>query len=249
MPIRKSGNYTRKQYYSAAWRNKQKRAIAKRRKNYRRKPRIGRAPRGMTPSIYKYKRMDTFTLAFNASHPNPPSGWDLFPTNDCIQKGWAFALTSVPEYTQFTSLYSQYKLNGVRLQMYPSCNTISAYRDLSNIIMWVKPSRYGYQIDNVEELVATQAIKKRLVFRDQKPLDIYMPLIQLNQIYGTAATTDYVPIKPKWVSTQEVNTLHYGLDMIFQTVSSDAITTMPMTIKIIQTLYFSCKGVKAASAE
>lgn len=225
---------------------RKKRKITKKRNT---RARVGRAPRGLTPSIYKYKRMDTFTIEFAANDPNPPTGWDLFPTNDCIQKGWAFALSSVPEHTQFTSLYSQYKLSGVRLQMFPSCTSITAYRDLSNIIMWVKPSRYGYQIDNVQELVSCQAIKKRLVFKDDKPVDIYMPLTQLMQVYGTAVTTDYATIKPRWISTQEKDTLHYGLDMIFQTVSGANIVTMPMKIKIIQTLYFSCKGVKSSTAE
>lgn len=225
-----------------------------RKKIYRRKrkpkSRVGRPSRGLAQSIYKYKRFNTNTIRLNENHGDglPPTGWTLFPSNDCIQKGWAFALSGIPDYTQFTSLYTSYKLTGVRLQMFPSCNSIQAYRELSNIIMWIKPAKYGQTISNVSELVSTQGIKKRLVFRDQRPLDIYMPLTQLAQVYGTSVTTDYHPIKPKWISTSEKDTIHYGFDMIFQTVSGGEIIDQPMTIKMISTMYFQCKGVKASTA-
>lgn len=214
-----------------------------RKRVYKRKARIGRAPRGITPSIYKFKRVNTHTVDLNT-----PTGWDQFDSGDCIQKGWAFALNGIEGHTQFTNLFSQYKLTGVRLQFFPSANTLTSYNNLSNIILWTCKSRYGYQLNNVSELVQKQAAKKKLVFKDGTPVDIFIRLTQLNQVYGTATTTDYTVARPKWLSTAEVDTSHYGIDTVLQTVSGVNITTLPMTIKVFTTVYFECRGVKASSA-
>ena len=227
------------------------RAIARRRalvRRLRRKPRIGRAPRGMIPSIYKFKRFNTKTITFT---DGTPTGWQLFSTGDVLQHTWVFSLDGINNYSQFTSLFSQYKLTGVRLQIYPSVSDVTAYRaaDVSQMIMYTSKSRYGYSADNIEEVLSRQATKKQVVFRDGKPIDVYMKLNQLTQIYGNTTSTDYVPTRPKWINTDETNTQHYGLDMAFQTVSGQAIGDMPMSIKIMTTLYFQCKGVKSPTSE
>ena len=222
---------------------KRKRALARRAK----RPKVGRAPRGLIPSIYKFKRFNTNTITLDSGTVTP--GWTQFTgDSSVIQKTWVFSLDGMNGYTQFTSLFQQYKLMGVRLQIYPSVTEVTAYRaaDVSQIIMYTSKSKYGYAASSTEELLSRQAIKKKVVFKGGRPVDVYMPLTQLTQIYGNAVSTDYIPSRPKWISTNEVNTQHYGIDMAFQTVSGQNILEMPMSLKIMTTLYFQCKGVKSA---
>ena len=216
----------------------------KRRKKVMFKGKLGRPPRRMMPSIYKFKRQTQQTFDLNAIEG---TGWDEISA-DAIQKGFAMSLDTLSDYTQFTNLFEQYKLTGLRLQIIPSWNVIQGYRDMSQILCYISKSRYGYAINSVEEMLNKQAKRKFVAFINGKPIDIYMKLNQLTQIYGSATATDYTLKKPGWVSTQEPGTTHYGYDVVLQTVSGQAMANQLMSFKILLTTYFSCRGVKATSA-
>ena len=213
-------------------------------KRYNKRPRLGRPPRRMMPSTYKFKRMIEQTFDLNATEG---TGWDTLSA-DVIQKGFAASLTQLDDYAQFTALFEQYKLTGLRLQIIPSWNVIQGYRDMSQIICYVTKSRYGYTLNSIAEVLNKQAKRKFIAFTNGKPIDIYMKLNQLTQIYGSATQTDYTLKRPGWVSTQEPGTTHYGYDVILQTVSGQAMANQLMSCKILLTTYFSCRGVKATSA-
>lgn len=210
-----------------------------------RKTRIGRPPRSFRPSVYKFKRNVTQTIDLNNIDG---TGWDLMD-NAAMQKGISVALSSISDYTQFTNLFEQYKLTGLRLQIIPSWNSIRGVGVQSQIICYIMKSRFGYVVDNMQEVLAKQAKKKFIAFRDGRPIDVFMKLNQLNETYGTTVTTDYTIQRPKWISTQEINTQHYGYDIVLQTVSGRAFTDMEMSVKIFTTVYFQCRGVKASSAD
>lgn len=219
----------------------------RKKKNYRRKaakPKIGRAPRGTTMSIYRYKRVNIESVDWT----NYPQGWDHFPGLDGISRGWAFSLSSILGHAQFISLYSLYKLHGVRMQLYPAWN-ITTSRDLPQIMMWTTPARIGYTLDSTSELYQTQAQKKKLVFTNNNPIDFYMKFNILNEVYNSSLNTDYTIGKPRWISTQETGTPHFGMNTTFTTMDGSDITSHPFKFKMIYTIYFSCKGVKATTAE
>lgn len=226
----------------------QKARMARKKKRYPRKPRIGRAPRrnSIMPSVYKYKRTNQETVNWGVS----TIGWDHFPGGDGISRGWAFSLQNVLGHAQFTSLYSEYKLHGVRLQIIPAYNVVTS-RDSSQLVMWTSLARSGYQVDSVLELQQIQALRKRIVFRDTKPVDIYMKFNLLSEIYNSTVppNTDYAITKPKWLSTQEPSTPHYGLNTTFTTVDGSNIVDENYRFKIYYTIYFSMRGVKSATAE
>lgn len=208
------------------------------------KPRIGRAPRGTTMSIYKYKRINVESVTWDGVSP----GWDHFPGLDGISRGWAFAFTNVLGHAQFVSLYSLYKLHGVRMQIYPTWNTVTP-RDIPQLIMWTTPARVGYTIDSTLELYQQQAIRKKMVFKQGEPIDFYMKFNLLNEVYSSSVNTDYTIAKPRWISTQEIGTPHFGMNTTFTTVDGSDITSYGIKFKMIYTIYFSCKGVKSATAE
>lgn len=238
MPYRKK-NYLSRRYKRNYY------LLRKKAKKVRSRPKLGRPPRRMMPSIYKFKRNVTQTIDLNNIEG---TGWDLMEAS-AMQKGISVALSSLSDYSQFTNLFEQYKLTGLRLQIIPSWNAIRGVGTQSQILCYIMKSRFGYMVDNMQEVLAKQAKRKFVAFRDGKPIDVYMKLNQLNETYGTSLTTDYTIQRPKWLSTQEINTAHYGYDIVLQTVSGRAFTDQEMSVKIFTTVYFSCRGVKATSAD
>lgn len=221
-------------------------------KKKNKKPRVGRAPRGLTMSIYKYKRINIESVSWSTSGV---PGWDHFDGLDGISRGWAFSFSNILGHAQFVSLYSLYKMHGVRMQIYPTYNTVTSSANLvagamaPQIIMWTTPARVGYTIDSTLELYQQQAIKKQMVFKQGKPIDIYMKFNLLNEVYSSTTNTDYTVAPPRWISTQEIGTPHFGMNTTFTTVDGSDITSHNIKFKMIYTLYFSCKGVKGPTAE
>ena len=93
-----------------------------------------------------------------------------------------------------------------------------------------------------------QAKKYKLGINGGKPLDVYMPLKQKNEIFGSASvSTQYSMMKPKYISTVASNVSHYGLNIALERVDGQGFTTgmsNNQSVKVITTLYFEMRGVE-----
>lgn len=93
-----------------------------------------------------------------------------------------------------------------------------------------------------------QAKKYKLALNGGRPIDVYMPLKQKNEIFGSAsATTQYSMVRPKYVSTVASNVSHYGLNISIERVDGQGFTTgsdNTQSVKVITTLYFEMRGVE-----
>lgn len=235
------------------------------RKTYRRKPRkynkkrvvkrrLMRPQRGLTtPSIHAFKRSITQTIQLSTTAV--PEGW--YASGNNLYKNWGFSLSSLNSFQEFTDLFKYYKIAGCRLQLYFS-NTGSnptmgsnMYYPNSQILMHLDTNRDG-EDSSTTGLEATylnsQTAKKKLCLNSTgRPIDIYMPLRQQSMVYGGATNTDYATVKPKWISTNESTTPHFGYKMMLQRVDGQAfsgLTTNTQYVKIVNTLYFKCKKVE-----
>lgn len=229
---------------------------AKRKKVFRR--RIKRKPkaivqRGLRPAIYPFKRSVSTVIGLNTS--SPPTGWNVAGNN--LYRNWGLTLGELDDHLDFVDLFKYYRLKGVRIQMYFS-NTVSASEDGNNnspnsqIMMWLDTNLNGSNnADAGEETtyLNSQTAKKKLCLKSNgRPVDIYMPLRQQNQMYGgTGGAIDYATVKPKWISTNEPTTPHYGLKMMLHRIDNQPFTSginNSQYCKIIQTVYFQCKKVE-----
>lgn len=228
-------------------------------RNANKKRRLVRVQRGLnTPAVHIFRRALTQTIILSTN--TPPEGWSTSGNN--LYKNWGFSLTSLGSYTEFTDLFKYYKLSGARVQMYFSNTNSSAagigdttagnYNPNSQIMMHIDTNNDGADLASSgleQTYLDSQTAKKKLCLNTiGKPIDIYMPLKQQSVLYGTTSD-DYAIVKPKWISTTEPTTPHFGFKMMLQRVDGQNFsgpTTMANSqyCKIITTLYLQTKKVQ-----
>jgi len=71
-----------------------------------------------------------------------------------------------------------------------------------------------------------------------------MRLKQLNSIYQSPLNTDYTVVRPRYISTTEVATPHYGMNVHIAKVDGSTFTTNSARLKIFEKIYLTCKQVK-----
>lgn len=235
-------------------RNRRKRPV---RRNVRRRfHRRRRVPRALRPRTYNFTRQFVENIQLNPS--SPPTGWS-FVGNGMV-RSMEFSLAQLPNYTEFTSLFAQYRILAVKQEYYftdtasVNIENTSGYNNTGGkqILMYINPNAIGSA--NASSLtedffMQSQCAKKRLCLRASgRPVKIYTKLKQLSQIYSNEVlNTDYVKIRPKFISTNEVNAEHYGLDMRLERVDGNEFShggdEYPH-VKIITKLYLQCRQVQ-----
>lgn len=210
--------------------------------------------RGLTPAIHSFKRSIVNTIGLN--HGAPPADWFIEGNN--LYRNWVFKLSDLTDETDFTALFKYYRLKAVRIQVYfsnTSSNTRNAGSTASNqqMLCWVDINRNGDNTNSSgldKTYLNSQTAKKKLCLTSTgRPLDIFMPLRQANMIYGAGAPSfvDYTLQIPKWLSTTEKDTPHYGHKMMLQRVDGQPFTSgidNSQYAKIIQTIYLECRKVE-----
>lgn len=218
-----------------------------RKRNRYRKRTTATVPRSLVQKTFPFKRDVEQTLTL--SNTSPPEGWTSIDGR--IYTTLAYSLGSLGEIGDFTNLFRQYRLKGARVRMFFS-NTISGVEQdsqhaNSQILVRMAPNQRG-QADVQDDAYwqSIQAKKYKLALNGGKPLDIYMPLVQRNELTSSTGTTTST-MKPKYISTQTQNVVHYGLNLSMERADGQEFTSgfsNNQVCKLITTLYFQCKGVE-----
>lgn len=208
--------------------------------------RIGRPPSRsksvVKPSKYIFKR--TFDNSFEMNPGAIPANWAV--TEDGFYRNWVFDLQQLPGYTDFTNLFAQYRLVEAEVSLYFS--DTSSDNVNRQMIVYTKPNQAGQPVVLTEgDFLQSQATTRKLALTSiGEPLVYKMPLKQLTQMWRSVATTDYTLTAPKYISTNEPGTPHFGLDMRVQRVSDESfgagVAFYPY-VKCLITLTVECKQV------
>ena len=92
--------------------------------------------------------------------------------------------------------------------------------------------------------------KKILSVTGGRPaFDIFMPVTNLSQTYAGAVNTDYTMVKPRFISTTEVDTSYYGMNLRIQRLdglnwTAGTQNSYP-TLKLFTTVYFQMRGINS----
>ncbi len=220
----------------------------------KKKQSIGRPPRRAlsAPRPYFFKRMLTHTATLTASD----DFWVSQGAN--LGRAFAFSLSELQGDTDFSNLFKYYRLKGARVRIYFS-NTGSMPVALSTgvvstpntqILVTIDRNMNGETSDvaNEAHYLQSQTAKRIIALGgDRKPVDIYMPLKQGNLVYQTSSLTNNTLQNPKWLSTSNPDTPHWGYNVMLQRIDGENFTAginNEQSVKILTTLYFQCKKVE-----
>ena len=140
---------------------------------------------------------------------------------------------------------------GARVKLYFSntgSTTNSVVNNFTNSQMLVRmaPNQRGTaEVLNLPYWASIQAKKYQTALNGGRPIDIYMPLKQRNEVASSTGTT-YSMMSPKFVSTDAINAAFYGINMAIERVDGQQFSGSNANYqycKIITTLYLETRGV------
>jgi len=221
------------------------------RRNIRRRGRTAtqtRVPRGLTPSVYRFKRDIEATIALDPS--SPPEGWTA-DGGSRIYNQFGYSLGALGDNSDFVNLFAQYRLKGARIRMYFS-NTTSGAMGNSNsnantqLLVRMAPNQSG-QIDTLNDAfwAQAQAKKYKMAINGGRPLDIYMPLKQANLVTSSTGSANTL-MSPKFIDTAVGNVVHYGMNLSVERVDGQGLSAGSgnyQYCKLITTIYLECRRV------
>ena len=238
-----------------------------RKKTYRRKKRTYRKrtgaykPRmGLSRQIIPFTREKETYFRLNDLTGNSSSPFENFVhTNDGGVVGRiSLMLNQLPQYSEFTNLFRQYKLTGMKIIFYPAANTTVAgsARDEggpyanNNILIRVMKNYTGIPMASGNEIHEWSQIqaKKQWILATNKPSSIYCPLVQLTDVRANedSSTNEQVISRPKFCSTNDPNVVHQSLNIRFDSLNGTALQQTDRIwpeFRIVCKYYFRCKGV------
>lgn len=223
-----------------------KRTISKRARSGTTKANL---PRGLHPGTYKFKRALVYEIDVKSNLGMP--GSIACGDGKGVVWDWTVSLENLPNHQEFTNLFEQYRLTGVAFKIYPAWNDINS-SGAANILMRNKLQRDGRSLSatNTElEWLEFQATQTHVMPIDARtPLTMFMRLNQLNKIYSgiPSGTEDYSVVSPKFISTTESATPHYGMQFRFDTMGG-ALASLPGNsgkFKMEACVYLECRAVK-----
>lgn len=220
----------------------QRKRVYRKKKIYRKKT-TGMALKVPKPRVMPFGRNMEYLLSLE----NPSNGW-IQTLDNALVKTFDFNLAELPNFTDFTNLFSQYKLNMAILKIYPSASQVvvsTAAAGTQNMIITVWANTHGNPLTAVfqnSELLEIQR-KKAWMFPMNKPTSIKMPLRQLTNTYAGTLNTDYATVRPRYISTTETSTPHYGMNVHIRKMDGTAFGSNSARLLIRQKIYLTCKQV------
>lgn len=192
------------------------------------------------PAVHFFKR--SFTETIELSNVNTPTGWTA--ESNGIWRNFEFTLNDVTSATDFSNLFAMYKLNSVRTEVI--CSNSTSNEENSQLIFYWDTNVTGQNYTITEQhMLDSQTSKHTVVKPPHRGIKMYGKLKQLSNTYKLT-DDDYAIVKPRYISTEEPNTPHYGTSMRIQRVDGKPMGTQLnnfQTVKLIHTVYLSCKKV------
>lgn len=168
-------------------------------------------------------------------------------------------LNNLPNSSEFTNLFKEYKLNYLKLTFYPAGNVAGTRVDErdgaspgnKNILIRTTLNRTNEvpdATDSIDHWSQIQAKKQWLLVQD-RPTTITMKLNQLSKVQAGAVNgySTHSVSKPQYISTNNADVNHYGITLRFDSLDGTAIDAANGDIwpkfRVVSKAYFTCKGV------
>lgn len=220
-------NYPKRRYKRSFAATKRRRYRYKKRK-YARKTAINRGH-----ELHAYKRYGT-TRAYNWSNPTTS-----------LDQAFSFYLSDVTNYTDFTNLYDQYRINMVVMKV-RMVNVPEAYAQAGSTVTPNSMNMYpriwwtlDYDDTTAENWTTlkqrgTAKFKHMNPRKDTKIVIRPRPLIQL---YNSAIDAGYATHKKCWINCANSDVPHYGLKWSIEAAGFTPVNLAPYSFSV-DTIYY-----------
>lgn len=170
-------------------------------------------------------------------------------------------LNNLPDSSDFTNLFKEYKLNYLKLTFIPAGNVAQTHvtdragttttGGNKNVLIRVCLNRTDEVPDASDEIANWSQLqaKKQWVLVQDRPTTITCKLSQLKLVQRADSSTTYTIQKPQYISTDNTDVNHYGLTLRFDSLDGTPINDEEDSgdlwpkFRIISKVYFTCKGV------
>lgn len=204
------------------------------RRSSRRTP-IYKSVRNVWPVVHRFRRQHQLGDIFGTTTSGQQVGFGL-----------TFQVSDVVNASEFTALYDQFKLTGVKLRMWiMRDNSASASTAGPAQIAAFKIPLMYYVIDHDTSTdPSTDELRqysncKMWQFNNTRPFSIFIKPKMLTEVYRTNITRSTVPTTPRFISTDQIDTQHFGFRARLINMDDSSIT-----LRRELTYYFSCKNPK-----
>jgi len=157
---------------------------------------------------------------------------------------YTFRLANLPNYTEFTTLFNQYKISAVRLDFFPEYTgndlPLAGSNYMINPLLWTGADTDG-TTTIVSQSAAMQNTRMKMVKNVWKPFSIYTRVKFQDEVSNDISGLNYAPAKPTtgWLDTQNFNIQHSGVQ-IAGTIPSHT-SPFAYTCRVFATYYMQFK--------
>jgi len=167
-------------------------------------------------------------------------------SNTWAATNYSFALTNLPAYTEFTELFDQYKITGIKVTFMPLyrdslLGVASTASAIATPNIWIAASDDGSQ-NLSTQIKAMQVQNARMISDPYKPFSIFLkPKFILETVVGLGIAGTHSK-SGGWLDTDNPNVLHYGLAIGGDSPGVPATTSFnPMVYSVFAKYYMQFK--------
>lgn len=176
-------------------------------------------------TVYKFKRLHAI--------PN----LNVNTSGSANAYAFTFALTDLPDYTKYTTLFQQYALTYIKMTVIPSADSNTSPGQTSSMVY------YAVDYDDAvaptqDQMLSKQGVRMKYTLR---PFTIKLRPRVLGMVYESGGTTGYSPRRHTWLTTNDSTVPHYGVKMWFSTPAAN------MVFRVHATYYLKFKGISAGA--
>lgn len=130
---------------------------------------------------------------------------------------WQFRLDKLPDFAEFNTIFTQYRINAVKMTFVPLLDSVEATAQLSATSYITVPRLYAFvdkdsQPNLASENAVLQHSKLRIIKNTMKPFSVYCKYPAVSLGAATSSTVAYSSLKSKqWISCDSPSVVHNGV--------------------------------------
>jgi len=201
----------------------------------KRNKRYGYYAKRSSTNLHRYTRMEAQDGgAFRSLSCNfGATGWNA--------TALTFDLSRVTDYAEFTSLYDNYKITGVKVSFdyTPDVLPASPVGDTFVPKIWCVRDYNDAATPNIDDMTQSTRVKVFRLFPG-KTYSIFLRPAVLQQVYKSVVSSGNVPKWNQWIDCNDYAVPHYGLKLVTQGFPSVNMGSVSLRIKY----YLKFKNVR-----